>query len=69
MALAVLNRGSAGVPGQNVSLADLGFAPAQRVVVRDVWAGTTSGAVAGAFVTRAIDTHETLLLKITPLSE
>lgn len=67
IALAVLNRGAAGVPGQNVSLADLGFAPSQRVVVRDVWAATTSGPVAGAFITRAIDSHETLLLKVTPV--
>ena len=67
VALALLNRGAAGVPGQNVSLADLGFAPAQRVVVRDVWAATTSEAVAGAVVTRTIASHETLLLKITPV--
>jgi alpha-galactosidase len=68
IALAVLNRGAAGVPGQNVSLADLGFAEAQRVVVRDVWAATTSAPVAGSFVTRAIDSHETLLLRVTPVA-
>jgi hypothetical protein len=67
VALAVLNRGSASVPGQVVSLEALGFAPAQAVVVRDVWAGSTSAAVAGNFTTREVGSHETLLLKITPV--
>jgi len=67
LALAVLNRGAAVVGPQTVDLATLGFAPAQRVVVRDVWAATTSGAVVGSFATRSIESHETLLLTIAPV--
>jgi hypothetical protein len=67
LALAVLNRGAAGVGPQVIDLASLGFAPAQRVTVRDVWAAATGAPVAGSFATRAIDSHETLLLVITPV--
>ena len=67
VAIAVLNRGTEGAPGQNVSFADLGFSSAQRVVMRDIWAGSTSAPCQGSFVTRTIDSHETLLLKFTPV--
>ena len=68
IALAVLNRGDEALPGQNFSLADLGFAVTQRVAVRDIWAATTSAPVQGSFVTRPIDSHEALLLKLTPVT-
>ena len=64
LGLAVLNRGEAGVGGQVVDLGALGFAPAQRVTVRDIWEGTTSAPVQGSFTTRAVGSHETLLLRI-----
>ena len=67
LALAVLNRGPTAVPGQAVNLTDLGFAPQQSVVVYDIWADTTSSPVEGSFTTRAIESHETVLLKITPV--
>ncbi len=67
IALAVLNRGAVGVPGQVFNFSDLGFASGQAVVVRDVWAETTSAPAKDSFVTRPIDTHETLLLVITPV--
>ena len=67
IALAVLNRGATGVPAQIFNLTDLGIAPSQMVVVRDIWADTTSAPQTGVFVTRPIDTHETLLLVITPV--
>ena len=66
-ALALLNRGEQGVAGQVVDLASLGFAPAQRVTVRDIWADTTSAPLSGAFTTRPVASHETLLLRITPV--
>ena len=67
IAIAVLNRGPVVLVGQNVSFVDLGFPAAQRVIVRDIWAGTTSAPMQGSFITRAIDTHETLLFKLTPV--
>jgi alpha-galactosidase len=67
VALAVLNRGNVALPGVNISFEDLGFAFSQRVVVRDIWAQTTSALLQGSFVTRPIDSHETLLLKLTPV--
>jgi hypothetical protein len=68
LALAVLNRGAAAVAaGVVVDLAALGFAAAQAATVRDIWAGTTSAPVKGSFTTRAIESHETLLLVITPV--
>ena len=67
VALAVLNRGNVALPGVNISFEDLGFALSQRVVVRDIWAQTTSALLQGSFVTRPIDSHETLLLKLTPV--
>jgi alpha-galactosidase len=67
IAIAVLNRGLTGVPGQNLSFADLGFASAQRIIVRDIWAGTSSPAFQSSIITRSIDSHETLLLKLTPV--
>jgi len=66
LALAVLNRGDVGVGGQTVSLGDFGFAPSQKVIVRDIWAESNSEPVAGSFTTRPIGSHETLLLRITP---
>lgn len=66
IAVAVLNRGDTGVGGQTIDLALFGFAPAQSVKVRDIWANTDSQAVTGNFTTRAIDSHETLLLVLTP---
>ena len=65
MALAVLNRGAANVPAQTIGLAALGFEPSQRVMVRDVWANTTQGPFEGSIVTRAVASHETLLLRLT----
>ena len=68
MGLAVLNRGGSAIPGQVVDLTLLGFAPAQRVVIRDIWADTTSSTpVFGNFTTRGLDSHETVLLVITPV--
>jgi hypothetical protein len=67
IALAVLNRGDAALTGQSFSFADLGFPLAQRIVVRDIWATTTSAPLQGSFVTRPIDSHEVLLLKLTPV--
>ena len=67
IAIAILNRGPKGVPGQNVSFMDIGFPAAQWIVVRDIWADTTLPPTQSFFFTRAIDSHETLLLKITPL--
>jgi hypothetical protein len=66
--LAVLNRNAGAVGGQVVDLAALGYAPAQAVTVRDIWAGTSSGPVLGNFTTRAIASHETLLFRITPVA-
>lgn len=67
IAVAILNRGDAAVGPQTLQLGDLGLAPAQRVIVRDVWAATTSAPVAGVVATRGIDSHETLLLVVTPV--
>ena len=67
IAIAVLNRGLVNVSGQNVSLVDLGFPAAQSVVVLDVWANTTSAPYQGSFMTRSIESHEVLLLKLTPV--
>ena len=65
LALAVLNRAATPLAGgATIDLVALGFAPATRVTVRDVWAASTSAPLAGSFTTRAIDSHETLLLRI-----
>jgi hypothetical protein len=53
------------VPGVLVNLASFSFAPSTGVFVRDVWANTTSGPVYGNFTTRALQGHETLLLRLT----
>ena len=65
VALALLNRGRSAVGAQSIDLAALGYAPAQRVYVRDVWAATTLGPVSGAFATRPIDSHETILMRLS----
>ena len=65
VALALLNRAPAPLAGGTmVDLTALGFAPATRVSVRDVWAAATE-VHAGNFTTRAIDSHETLLLRLS----
>ena len=65
VALALLNRGDAAIANQTVDLTALGYAPAQGVMVRDVWAASTSGPHLGSFMTRAIESHETLLLRLS----
>lgn len=64
IALAVLNRGPATVPGQTIDLTAFSFGPMTAVMVRDIWDGSTSGPYTGSFVTRAVDSHETLLLRL-----
>jgi hypothetical protein len=65
VALALLNRGASDVGAQTVDLAQFGYAPAQAVYVRDVWAATTLGPFMGSFATRAVASHETLLLRLS----
>ena len=65
LALALLNRGRDGAAGQTLDLTQLGYAPTTRVTVRDVWAATTLGPVSGSFATRAIASHEVLLLRVS----
>ena len=65
VALALLNRGASDVAGQTVDLTQFGYAPATPVFVRDVWAATTLGPFAGAFSTRGVASHETLLLRLS----
>ena len=64
LALALLNRGATRQEGVMILLAELGYAPAQRVIVRDVWAKETK-TVMGSYTTRAMDTHETILLRLS----
>lgn len=65
VALALLNRGKFAVGVQSIDLTALGYAPAQRVYVRDVWAATTLGPVSGSFATRPVDSHETILMRLS----
>jgi hypothetical protein len=65
VALALLNRGAAAAPPQTVDLTGFGYAPAQAVYVRDVWAAATLGPFSGSFTTRAVESHETLLLRLS----
>jgi hypothetical protein len=65
VALALLNRGAADVGAQAVDLSVFGFAPSQAVYVRDVWAAATLGPFSGSFMTRAVASHETLLLRLS----
>ena len=67
VALAILNRSRDAAGPQTVDLTRLGFAPAQRVQVRDVWAAATTVAT-GTFITRAIESHETLLLRLASVA-
>lgn len=63
LAVAVLNRGDAAVTtGVLIELAPLGFAVAQQITVRDIWANSTIPRVSTSFMTRAIASHETILL-------
>jgi hypothetical protein len=64
IAVAILNREADAHPGFVVDLTAFSFAPAAQVLVRDVWAGTTGGPFQGLFTTRAVESHETLLLTI-----
>lgn len=65
IALAVLNRGAGPAPAQQISLSELGYAPKQAVVVRDVWAkANVSVTAAEGYMTRAIARHETILLRV-----
>lgn len=65
IALAVLNRGAGPAPAQNISLSELGYAPKQAVVVRDVWAkANVSMTGAEDYTTRTIASHETILLRV-----
>lgn len=67
LALAVLNRApTALADGVLLNFTQFGFPAAQRVSVRDIWQATTLGPFTGGFTTRAIDSHETLLLRLTP---
>ena len=67
MALAVLNRGSSSAPGVLIDLSALGFAPAQQVMVRSIWENATAGPFSGSFTTAPLQSHETHLLRITPM--
>jgi hypothetical protein len=49
---------------QTIDLTTFAFAPSATVTVRDIWANTTSTAT-GSFTTRAVGSHETLLLRVT----
>ena len=51
--------------GQLVDLGALGFAPAQSLLVHDVWRNATLGPVFRNFTTRGVDAHETLLLRLS----
>lgn len=64
LAIAILNRDSVEHVGYTFNLTSFSFAPASNIMVRDVWAGTTSGPFSGSFTTRAAASHETLLLKL-----
>ena len=64
VALALLNRGAADVAPISVDLTQFGYAPATPVYVRDVWAATTSGPFTGSFSSRAVASHETVLLRL-----
>ena len=67
LALAILNRAETDLAsGASLNLTDFGYAPAQKVTVRDVWAAATLGPFQGAFSTRAIASHETILLRLSP---
>ena len=67
LALAVLNRGATAIPGGILVdfAAIAGYAPAQKLMVRDIWMAQTLGPFAGNFTTRAIDSHETLLFRLS----
>jgi len=65
VALALLNRGAADVGAQAVDLGVFGYAPSTPVFVRDVWAAATLGPFTGSFQTRAVASHETLLLRLS----
>ena len=65
VALALLNRGRAGAGSQTIDLAQLGYAPATQVSVRDVWAAETLSPVRGSFATRPLASHETILLRVS----
>lgn len=62
IAIAVLNRGTDTHPGYTLDLTRLSFAPAASVIVRDIWANVTT-TVVGSYTTRAVASHETVLLK------
>jgi hypothetical protein len=64
IAIAVLNRLSGSVPGYFVDLTQFSFTPAQRVMVRDIWANQTLGPFAGNFTTRPLASHETILMRL-----
>lgn len=69
VALAVLNRGGEDAPPQPISMARLGYAPAQRISVRDIWANTTDMVLGkSSFLSRPIARHETILLRLSTLS-
>lgn len=66
VALALLNRGSTDIGPQVIDLTIFGYAPGQKVNVRDVWTASTSGPFMGSFTTtRGIQSHETLLLRLS----
>jgi len=68
LALALLNRGANDLAGgAALNFTDFGFAPEQKVSVRDIWAAATLGPFQGGFTTRAIASHETLLLRLSPV--
>ena len=50
----------------DVCFADLGFGAEDSVKVRDVWAKKDAGTFTGKF-SREVDTHDTLLLLLTPV--
>ena len=62
----VLCSGATPVLPQMIRLSDLGYAPAQGVNVRDVWAQTNHSLVGRSdYTTRAIESHETILLRLS----
>ena len=66
-AVLLLNRGNTGSEPITVQWNDIGLAPNQSALVRDLYARKDLGTFTGSYTSPDIDSHASMMLKITPI--
>ena len=65
-AVVLFNRAHTGSEQITVHWSDIGFLTDQAAAVRDLWSHTDIGIFTGSYTSANIDSHSSMMLKITP---